>query len=480
VLAGTLGGCQTGLPVIPPPQPSFHERVFSEIVPGGFQGPNDCLICHENVALDLAAGGHWNWRGVSANIVGHETETHGKRDLINSFFIGVPSNEGRCAQCHPSYGYTDKNFDFGRPMNVDCLICHDTTGAYAKAPTAGGGAAAIMSNGELALAAPADLLPLVYQVGPPTRRNCGACHFSAEGGDNVMHGDLSSALIAPTEDVDVHMGSTETGGQDFACQTCHGKLGHGFAGWQLHSLDEGGDPPACTRCHSGPSPHTQFPPLDLLLDFHLPHLACEMCHIPTFARHQPTLVGWFWDTAGQDISPIPTDALGQPTYDKNRGTLVWGKDVTPVPHWSNGKWRRKLIGTDDTFTNAGTVGDPVVIAEPVATKDTPGAKIRPFKVMVGRQPADTLNHRLIVPHLFGAAAGPNPFCERFDWAAALQEGAAYSGVAYSGTFGFVNTVSYLPINHEIPPKEHAPRCEACHGATWHWADLGLTDPLLPH
>ena len=81
--------------------------------------------------------------------------------------------------------------------------------------------------------------------------------------------------------------------------------------------------------------------------------------------------------------------------------------------------------------------------------------------------------------MFGAAAGSNPFWEKFDWAAAIQEGATYSGVPYSGTFGFVDTVTYLPVNHEIPPKEQALLCPSCHGITWHWAELGLTDPLAP-
>jgi octaheme c-type cytochrome (tetrathionate reductase family) len=479
VFIGLLGACGTEPPpepVPPPAGPPSHEKIFTEIIPQGYQQPADCMICHQNFAIDLLQTGHWNWKSTATNIVGHETEAHGKRDLINPFLIGVPSNEARCSQCHPSFGYTDRNFDFASDRHVDCFVCHDTTGTYAKSPTGGGGGgqAALVRNGQLVLAAPSDLTPIIYNLGMPTKRNCGACHFYADGGDNVKHGDMSSDLLNATEGMDVHIG-----GQGFECQTCHTMQSHGIAGFSLHSVDEGGASPDCTRCHSATAPHTQNPPLDPLFNLHLNRLACQLCHIRTFSRTKPTLVRQDWSTAGQDISPIPTDGLGMPTYDKERGSLAWDQNVQPTPRWSNGKWRRKIVGAADTYTNAGTSGDPIVLAEPSATVADADAKIYPFKVMTGRQPVDTVNKRLIVPHLFGSAAGSNAYWDTFDWTLALQEGAAYSGVSYSGTFGFAETVTYLQVNHEIAPKEQALFCDHCHGQTWFWNELGVADPLLP-
>jgi octaheme c-type cytochrome (tetrathionate reductase family) len=444
------------------------------VLVGGYQAPIDCLICHENIALNLLDTGHWRWQGVSVNIAGHETETHGKRDLINSFFIGVPSNEARCSQCHPSFGWRDRTFDFNDDTNIDCFICHDTTDTYRKLATAdgGGGEAGLLRNGEAVPATPSELQPLIYTLGTPVRRNCGQCHFYADGGDNVKHGDMSSDLTDPTRDLDVHMG-----GLGFACQTCHGEHLHGIAGFSLHSVNEGGDSPVCTRCHSATAAHTRAPTFNALLNLHLQHLACELCHIPTFARSKPTLVGWYWDSAGQDMAPIPLDQFGQPTYAKDQGTLVWGRNVQPAPRWFNGKWRRKIVGAADTFVNAGTVGDPVVLAEPVGTSADPNAKIYPFKIIRGRQPADTVNRRLIVPHLFGDAAGPSPYWTRFNWMAAIREGAAYSGVPFSGVYGFPETIMYLRVSHEVPPKEQALTCFDCHATTWFWSDLGIADPL---
>lgn len=480
---GALGGCppDDGPPDgnsppdgNTPVEKTDHERFLTEVVPGGYEGPATCQICHADVAADLLESGHWQWAGASANIVGHETETHGKRDLLNNFCIAVPSNEGRCAQCHPSYGWKDDTFDFTSTAQVDCFICHDTTGTYAKHPTdgGGGGAAALVNEGQVTVVGPDELQQVAYNVGPPTRRNCGFCHFYAGGGDNVKHGDMSSDLASPTREMDVHMG-----GLDFACQECHTEQNHGIAGFALHSVNEGGAAPACTRCHGDTDVHTANPPVDPLLNAHLARLACETCHIPAFARSKPTKVAWYWDTAGQDISPIPTDELGQPTYDKQKGTFVWAKDVQPEYRWHNGLWRRMIIGVSDTYTVAGTAEDPVVIAEPAATKDDADAKIYPFKKMVGRQPADTLAKRLSVPHLFGTTGGANPYWVEFDWGLALADGAAYTGIPFTGTYGFPETVMYLKVSHEVAPKEMALGCEACHGVPAFWAAVGLKDPL---
>jgi hypothetical protein len=136
-----------------------------------------------------------------------------------------------------------------------------------------------------------------------------------------------------------------------------------------------------------------------------------------------------------------------------------------------------IVGVADTYASAGTVADPVVVAEPAATKDDPGAKIYPFKKMVGRQPADIVHQRLLVPHLFGAPGGPDPFWEKFDWGDALLDGAIYNGVDYSGAFGFPDTVMYLQISHEVAPREMALQCNDCHGVPSFWDAVGLRDPL---
>ena len=127
--------------------------------------------------------------------------------------MAVASNEGRCTACHPGYGWkSDSPASFFENVdNIDCFICHDTTGTYKKHPIAngGGGPAALMVDGVLTVVENADLTEIAFNVGTPTRANCLACHATAGGGDNVKHGDLSNDMIDPTEDQDVHMGGLD-------------------------------------------------------------------------------------------------------------------------------------------------------------------------------------------------------------------------------------------------------------------------------
>lgn len=454
-----------------------HERIFTDILPEGYQGTQSCLTCHAAEAQDLLQTGHWNWAGTVANIAGLEGQTHGKIDLLNNFCIAVPSNEGRCSQCHPSYGWTNNTFDFSSTANIDCLVCHDTTGKYRKDPTAngGGGRPALIVDGTSNTVAVSELQEVAYSVGEPSRGNCGLCHFYAGGDDNVKHGDLSSAMASPSFELDVHM---DASGNDFTCQKCHTVEKHGIAGMPLHSVNEGGESPDCTRCH-GTKPHGTGV-VAVALNLHTAKVACQTCHIPTFARAKPTKVEWYWSEAGQDVSPIPTDEFGMATYDKKKGSFVWDMNVTPTLMWFDGKWTRKVINVSDTYTEAGTTEDPIVLAMPTATKDTAGAKIYPFKKMIGNQPVDPVNKRLVVPHLFGSAAGSNAYWAKYDWAAAISEGTAYAGQPYSGEFAFGNTVMYLTVNHEVAPKQNARTCETCHGVTGFFEALGYEKDPFPN
>ena len=98
-----------------------------------------CLECHEDVGKDILESIHWKWEGASPNTQGYEHRTDlGKKNVLNNYCIHVRSNEARCSQCHIGYGWKDDNFDFNDPTNIDCLVCHDTTGTYAKDAPNGG------------------------------------------------------------------------------------------------------------------------------------------------------------------------------------------------------------------------------------------------------------------------------------------------------------------------------------------------------
>lgn len=479
-----LGGC----PAAPPaddggdqtPAKPRHERIFTEIVPAGYEGTQSCLTCHSDKAQELMTTAHWTWEGVSDRVDGLAGQVIGKNNLINNFCLAVASNEGRCMQCHPSYGWKSKAFDRADMTSIDCLVCHDTTGTYKKHPTAdgGGGPPALMVNGELTVVGAAQLQNVAYNVGKPTRANCGACHFYAGGDDNVKHGDLSSNLISPTRDMDVHMG-----GRDFACQTCHQASQHGIAGQPIHHVAEGGASPDCTRCHGTENVHRaerlETPVYAAVLNQHSNRVHCTVCHIPAFARSMPTKMEWYWSEAGQDISPIPTDQYGKQLYDKKKGRFVFAQNVRPTYLWFDGQWSRKVVGLNDTYTEAGTPEDPIILAAPTATFATPGAKLYPFKAMRGNQPIDPLNRRLLVPHLFGGAAGPNAFWAKYDWLKSLQEGTLYAGQPFADAYDFAYTVMYLRVSHEVAPASEALRCGDCHQQPGFFEQLGYDKDPFP-
>jgi len=385
--------------------------------------------------------------------------------------VAISSNEGRCTQCHISYGWksgTDTDTFFNTPENIDCLICHDTTGTYRKHPSAdgGGGPASLLVDGEVVpVIEMSELNDVAQNVGAPSRANCGLCHYFAGGDDNVKHGDLSTDLNDATNEQDVHMG-----GLDYSCQKCHVSQNHKIAGTTAVHSDEG--EVACADCHNVADLHSATP----LLANHTDTVACQVCHIPTFSRTMATNVSWDWEKAGPGNCTDTELQFDRAPCSEKKGEFVWDMDVTPTYLWFDGQWARKVVNVSDTYTEAGTEEDPVVLAAPTATAETEGAKIYPFKKMVGRQPADPVNQLMLVPHLFGTGPGPDPYWVSFDWGLAVAEGAAYAGQDYSGDYEFVNTVMYLSINHEVAPATEALQCADCHGAASFWEPLGIDNP----
>ena len=451
----------------------IHDLYFS-LRP--YEGTLSCLICHAEEGAEMLDTGHFKWAGETDNIVGLEGGVHGKNDLINNFCIANATNEPRCAQCHVGFGYRDASYDFDNPLNVDCLVCHDQSGTYKKGATTAG------------LPDPSvDLETVVRSItigSKPTRKACIGCHANAGGGDNVKHGDISTDMIATTREFDVHMG---VDGADFSCVTCHaakqdeetGNIIHGIAGMSLHSVNEG-EMRQCSDCHGSQEEiHNAFATRDLFEYGWHERLACQVCHIPAIARAVSTKTEWYWSDAGQDISPIPIDPeTGRATYNKKKGSFVWSYDVRPTLRYSNGKWNRKVVGANDKYDSV-----PVSLADPVGDYYDPSATIYPFKLMIGNQPVDPVNHTVMVPHLFGTDNGPSPYWGNYDWVESLIDGAAYTGQDFSGTHAFEDTTMLLSVNHEIAPALDALGnygCIDCHGShVIDWPALGWTfDPVM--
>ena len=120
---------------------------------------------------------------------------------------------------------------------------------------------------------------VAQHVGKPSRTDCGTCHFFGGGGNNVKHGDLEEALFDPSREVDVHMASD---GSDMQCVDCHTAQKHQMLGKMYSVSSMNRNRVACEQCHSS-IPHT-----DDVLNNHTLKVACQTCHIPTYAKVNPT------------------------------------------------------------------------------------------------------------------------------------------------------------------------------------------------
>jgi octaheme c-type cytochrome (tetrathionate reductase family) len=492
---------------------SLHKGYFTE---NPYTSTSQCLYCHGKSGDQVMKSAHWKWEGTVSGIKGFEGTIHGKKDLLNNFCLAVPTNEGRCAQCHVGYGWGSKNFNFGDPKNIDCLACHDQTGTYKKVatPTA---AQPVVGGPDMT---PEALQKVAQSVGMnggvPPRSTCVFCHARAGGDDNVKHGDISTRMgfakaTDPAADPakflnrteDVHMGYDPVAkkGGDMKCVACHqvkkdtagNMLDHGIGGFMYHSTDEG-VMKDCTDCHS-PSIHAGTPVERLLLSHD--RLACQVCHIPAIARKVATYVDWRWSLAGATTPPVecPSEPKGvaangttlRATYSQLKGCFTWATNVRPELRYYNGKWNRIVMGVNDKGLDT---SQPVDLGSPAATYRDADAKIYPFKKMTGNQPFDSVDKTVLVPHLWGTVTGANPYWSKFDWNLALVDASAYSASLtkygayqqYNGTYEFDDTFMLLKVDHEVAPKEQAlgygGACDDCHLSNQiDWAALGWTaDP----
>lgn len=441
-LVGLGWGCHDGekdpwegVPARPPPVD--HGPLITAELTTGPEVTEACAACHPDAAREVMATSHWTWKE-HAQLPGREEPMAiGKANLLNNFCIGVEPNLPYCTNCHAGYGWKDDSFDFDDETRVDCLVCHDRSGTYAKKP----GGAGLPADG-------VDLTASARSVGRPTRANCGMCHFDGGGGDAVKHGDLDRTLVHPTPRIDVHMGK-----HDLLCVDCHKAPAHQIQGRSMSVSVTDDRRVYCTDCHAA-TPHE-----NQRLDDHTEAIACTTCHIPLMAVETPTKMTWDWSTAGRD--DMPEDVHN---YLKRKGSFTYDKAIPPEYRWYNGLAKRHVYGDQ-------VVRDGVTrMNAPLGDISDPTAKIWPFKIHRGKQPYDAENGYFIAPK----TAGPEGFWSHFDWNRALADGAEAMGLEYSGKYAFAETEMYWPLAHMVSPNADALRCRDCHGpgGRMNWEALG--------
>lgn len=407
-----------------------------------FKTPQDvteaCLTCHNLRHQEIINSSHWHWDRISY-VEGKGIRKLGKKNVLNNFCIGSTGNEQACAKCHIGFGMSHDAFDFENARNVDCMVCHDRSEEYIKGASMAGYPDRTVNLSKVA-----------QHVGRPNKINCGACHFYSGGGNNVKHGDLEEGMLSCSRDVDVHMAAN---GINMDCVDCHGGENHEIKGKMYTVSSANVNRLDCTECHTS-TPHQTD-----IINRHFSKVACQTCHIPEYAKINSTKMAWWWSEAGKmdkDGKPYHTeDSLGNHDYMSIKGRFEWGRNVQPEYMWFNGTAQHMALG--DTVTEI-----PVQVNRLLGSAQDPHSKIYPVKVHRGNQIYDPVNNMLIQPRLYSPMKGDSAFWIDFDWATAAAAGMKEVGLPYSGTYEFVETEMYWPINHMVAPKDKALSCNDCH------------------
>ena len=440
-----------------------HNR-FKELKTDFKSGPEVtrvCIKCHTEAARQLQKTKHWTWEFLNPD----NKQRVGKRNILNNFCITPQSNFAHCTKCHAGYGWVDDKYDFTVEENVDCLVCHDTTGTYLKAGDNGG--------------LPKETVDLTYvaqNVGKTSRDSCGACHFYGGGGNGVKHGDMDTSLTVPDIELDVHMDAV---GEDFTCATCHKHIEHKVAGsrymmeaahtedYHLHRRERTEHNFAhCRACH-GNSPHKKE--AKARLNNHAKTIACQTCHVPRIARGGvPTRMTWDWSTAGildESGEPFKERKNGNITYDSKRGTFTYAENVNPEYIWFNGRVSYLLLNERAELNEDGYVEINSFDGSP----DDGKSRIWPVKVFRGVQPYDPVLGTMVVPHTTGL--NEDAYWRNFDWEKAITAGMLSAGQPFSGKVDFIKTQMSWPITHMVAPAKDAVGCDECHSKNGRMKDI---------
>ncbi|RMF23345.1 MAG: hypothetical protein D6760_05545, partial [Deltaproteobacteria bacterium] len=422
-----------------------------------YEGTKTCLRCHREQAESCFRSAHYQWKGPTPDLVGAPDGELGKINVINDFctnprinWIGaVRSRDGRvlakgCSKCHIGRGaLPSEELTEDQLLNIDCLICHasgyrrdlyrNPDGSWEWKPI-------LWQNQEG--------LDIVSQrISLPKKTMCLRCHAGSGGGPNYKRGDLEYRLHDCDRSFDVHMGRDGAG---FECIDCHMGEDHRVRGRGADLADR--EMPEerldCTECH-GDAPHEVK-----ILDRHTARVHCTTCHIPEFAKEDPTDVYRDWST---------------PVWQEDRGRwymkMVRRDHVVPVYAWFDGRTRMTLAGRPVTPLPSGEIP----IAVPVGSRDDPRAKIYPFKVHRAKLPLLEGRNWLIpivTEEYYASADGDiTPF---------VREAAEKFYGVRDARFHWVETVRFMGLFHEVAPAEQALGCLDCHSPNGRldWKALG--------
>ena len=428
-----------------------RHKVLQQDFKSGMEVTQACLSCHSEAQAQFHKTVHWTWLADPSD----KNREYGKAgNSLNNFCISTNKGEDKgCLSCHPGWGTSMES-------GVNCLVCHskkEMNFDEAMDDIQGFLADGDEDSLEIAKEIQAELQEAAQSISRPGRKNCGSCHFYGGGGDGVKHGDLDTSLAKPNKTLDVHMGLD---GKNFDCVRCHTTTLHNIAG-RVYTLPAAQDRKSlveddlaskinCESCHTS-TPHKA----GSKANDHTDRVACQSCHIPEFARVNPTKLSWDWSQAGKtkDGKKYKTkDEFGKYNYMSIKGQMKWAKNIKPEYYWYNG------IIHSTTARDQIDPGRTVKVSWPEGSRLDANARIYPFKVHRGQQPYDKVNKTLLVPLL----SGKDGYWKTLDWNRALSKGQEAVDIPFSGEFDFVDTTYVFPITHMVAPKENVVACTECH------------------
>lgn len=445
-----------------PEKPNRHEDRYEH-----YKGTRTCLKCHKEEALTFFDSQHYQWRGGTPDLVNtEESESLGKLSMVNDFctnpggeqWIGrVVNEEGKtlakgCSGCHAGLGKLPGNEPTREQLrNIDCLMCHasgyrrdlykDDDGEWEWRP--------ILHENQEGL----DIVS--KRITLPDRAICLRCHASSGGGPNFKRGDIEYALKDPDYEHDVHMSSVKEGGQDMWCIDCHADDEHTHRvigrGVDMAATDRPDKQIDCSgQCHQN---HAHP---DSEIDKH-GRLACPTCHIPEFARDDPTDMMRDWS----DVQ-----------YSEEKGKYTYGQeleyDVEPVYAWFNGSSFAQVPGRPVQRNAEGKI----TMVLPQGDRNDPTAKIAPFKLHRGRLP-------VLIDKQWLAPVATEELYHHGDVDKAVRDATHSLYGIEDAQFEWEDTIRYMGIYHAIPPADDALQCADCHttGGRMDWKALGYeADP----
>ena len=428
-----------------------------------YNGPSTCVACHESQALAMHASVHYQQTGPTPNVT-NIAGNAGKSELAFNSYCGTPNTSSRatCASCHVSYGqYPTPVATTEQLNNIDCLMCHQDkylrTAAppYELVPVVGAdgqpstiqvpvedefGFFYMPDEAKMTISA----LEAARTVHPTTRASCLRCHAGASGSDGGKRGDLSSVTVDPPRSSDIHMSSS---GENLTCAECHDAGNHRVRGRGLDLRpNDVPDRFTCAHCHSD-TPHGDSTSTKTVSqDLHANRVACQACHIPSFAKDISTELVRDW------VHPHYSE-----TACSGQGGWVPGEtrasNVIPSYQWFDGTSYVYALGQVHLLNESGEYAMGV----PNGSVDSDGAKIYPMKEhrsVTGQHDASGE----LIPH------STFTFFTTGDFLKAVEEGMARVGMG--GSYSLVNVHTYQTINHGVEDDDNALQCGDCH-----------TDPL---